>query len=133
MAFALIALGILLFIAAYQNNVAILGHQLSVDLMGPKGFLIWLVALFIIGAIGYAPKLERLSRIFLVLILVVVFLANKGFFTQLTTLVTAAGSAKSIDLSKLLPSSFTTKPKTATEQSSQDASNAIAKEKGSTV
>lgn len=82
MAFALIGIGLLLFMAAYQNNVAALGTQLSSDIMGGKGFIIWIAALFIIGALGYVPVLKNVSRAFLVLILIVVVLANKGFFSQ---------------------------------------------------
>lgn len=79
MAFALIGLGLLLFMAAYQNNVAALGSQLSSDITGSRGFLIWFVALFLVGALGYVPLFKNVSRAFLVLILVVVLLSNQGF------------------------------------------------------
>lgn len=82
MAFALIGLGLLLFMAAYQNNVAALGSQLSADITGSRGFLIWFVAIFIIGALGYVPLFKNVSRAFLVLILVVIVLSNRGFFAQ---------------------------------------------------
>lgn len=91
MAFALIFIGILLFMAAYQNNVYALGTQLGNDLTGSSGFMIWIVALFIVGAIGYVPVLRNVSRVFLVLILVVVFLSNKGIFTKFSALISSGG------------------------------------------
>lgn len=84
MAFALIGIGLILFMAAYQNNVAAFGSQLSADISGSSGFMVWFVALFIIGALGYVPFLRGVSRWFLVLILVVIFLGNKGFFQNFT-------------------------------------------------
>jgi hypothetical protein len=102
MAFALIGIGLLLFMAAYHNNVAMLGSQLSADVSGASGFFIWVVALFLIGALGYVPVLKGVSRIFLVLILVVVFLANKGFFQQFTAALGVA-SSKSEDSGPTAP------------------------------
>jgi hypothetical protein len=84
MAFALIGIGLLLFMAAYHNNVAALGSQISADVTGSTGFLIWVVALLVIGAFGYVPVLRGPSRWFLVLVLVVIVLGNKGFFQQFT-------------------------------------------------
>lgn len=102
MAFALVGIGLLLFVVAYHNNVAAFGSQLSADLGGSSGFMIWVVALFIIGAIGYIPAMKGVSRVFLVLILVVVFLSNKGVFAQLTeALGVASSSAKDDGMPKM--------------------------------
>lgn len=117
MAFALVGIGVLLFMAAYQNNVAALGTQVSSDLTGSGGFLIWVVALFIVGALGYIQPLRTVSRIFLALILVVIFLSNKGIFTTLSQVVGASENA-SEDTSEATPAT----PATPTTPTTGDKS-----------
>lgn len=128
MAFALLALGFLLFMAAYQNNVALLGKQLASDMLGGKGFLVWIVALFIVGALGYSDNFKSLSRTFLALILVVVFLSNKGFFSKLTGLVYASGAkSATADLGAIIKGKFASPTANAIVNQNQDTANQIQK------
>lgn len=113
MAFALIGIGLLLFMAAYHNNVAALGSQLSQDVAGSGGFLIWVAALFIVGAVGYIPALKGVSRWFLVLILAVVILSNRGFFQNFTAaLGVDSASGKDEDQVTVTPRTPSTAPTT---------------------
>jgi hypothetical protein len=69
------------------------------DFSGPGNFLYWIVALAIVGAIGYLPKAKPISNLFIVLILLVLILnrgnpktgAGGGVFQQLQA---ALGTSK---------------------------------------
>jgi hypothetical protein len=77
MPFALLAMGLLLVITAYNNTQAILSAQLKKDISGTTGFIYWIAAIVIVGAIGYIKPLETVSRVFLALILVILLLTNQ--------------------------------------------------------
>lgn len=95
MPFALIAIGLLLVIAAYNNTQDVLGGQLKKDFSGSTGFVYWIAAIIIVGAIGYMKPMQTVSRAMLALILVVVFLTNSGVFAQFNAAL--AGSAGGTD------------------------------------
>jgi hypothetical protein len=82
MPFALIGIGIILVIAAYNNKQDVLAGQVKQDLTGSTGFVYWIAALLIVGSIGYIKPLQTVSRIFLGLILVVLFVTNQGLFAK---------------------------------------------------
>lgn len=54
------------------------------DFTGTNPFWKWMLAILLIGAIGYIPNLRPISRGFMVLVIVVFLLSNQGLFTQLT-------------------------------------------------
>ena len=54
------------------------------DFTGKGNFLYWVISILIIGAVGYIPDLKPVSRAFLVLVIVVLFLHNRGVFAQFT-------------------------------------------------
>lgn len=120
MAFALIFIGILLFVSAYNNNVAAFANQLKSDVVGSKGFIVWVTALFIVGAVGYIPALKNVSRALLVLIIVVLFLANKGVFTQFTAAITGTGEQPTDNGSTPSTPSTTSTPSTGTAGTATD-------------
>ncbi len=78
--------GALLIIVAINNKLPELQSLVSGDLRvndkGKAGFLVWIAAIFAIGAIGYAKPLKPVANSFLVLIVVVMLLSNRGFFTN---------------------------------------------------
>ena len=82
MPLALAFFGILFLTAGVRNTQGDLFSLLKGDFTGPRNFLYWIVALFFVGLIGYIPKLKPLSTAFIVLLLLVMFLANGGFFEK---------------------------------------------------
>jgi hypothetical protein len=84
MPFALITVGILIFITAINNTWRQFGSQLYKDLFGASGgFVYWAAGLVIVGLIGYIPTLKKPSDLFMILIILAMLLQNKGFFGEL--------------------------------------------------
>jgi len=85
MAIALIFAGSLLLIAAVRDTQQDLYRLVKKDLIGPNNFIQWIVAIVLIGSIGYIPKLKGFSTALLALVLIAIFLKRgQGFFDQLT-------------------------------------------------
>ncbi len=89
MPFVLIVAGTVLLIAGVRNSQGQLYLLLRNDFSGPGNFIYWMLAILIIGAIGYVPKLKPVSDGFLILVILVLFLAKGnpkapggGFFSQ---------------------------------------------------
>lgn len=76
MPFLLIVVGLALVVTAIQNTYAALGSQLTKDFFGPQGFLVWILAIIAVGALGYVSGWEKFSRWFLALILIAIILAQ---------------------------------------------------------
>lgn len=84
MPFALVTVGVLLFLSAINNTWPALGKQFYADLFSEDGgFVYWAAGLVIVGLIGYIPSLKRPSDLFMVLIILAMLLQNKGFFGEL--------------------------------------------------
>lgn len=92
MPFALLAIGILLVIAAYNNTQDVLAAQIKKDFSGKTGFIYWIAAIVLVGALGYIRPLQPVSRGFLALILVVLFLTNSGAFAKFNAALSGAAS-----------------------------------------
>lgn len=77
-----------LFAAAALNDKTDELAQLTGEAFAPKdgapSFIVWVVAIFLIGAVGYIKAARPFSHMFLVLALVSLFLANGGFFDKFT-------------------------------------------------
>lgn len=84
MPFALITLGLLMIVTGARNTHAQFGQQVANDVTGPRGFLVWLLAIGSVGALGYIKDLRQFSHYFLALILISMILSNKGFFQKFT-------------------------------------------------
>lgn len=82
MPFALLFIGILFLVLGIRDTQKEFVTLIHGDFTGAGNFIYFIVALLVIGALGYIPKLKPLSDAFLVLVLVVIFLSNKGFFAQ---------------------------------------------------
>lgn len=93
MPFALTLIGLLLVITGFQNTHKELGSQIASDFTGNNNFIYWIAALGVVGALGYVKALEPFSRAFLVLILLSIFLSNKGFFSQFNNALTKASNS----------------------------------------
>jgi len=77
-------LGAIILVAALRNTHKQLGTLLAGDFSGAGSFIYWIAALAIIGGLGYIPAFKTPSRALIVLLLVVLVLANGGFFQQFT-------------------------------------------------
>lgn len=84
MPFAFLFVGSLLLVSGVRNTQQDLFTLLKSDLTGQGNFVYWIVSILIIGAIGYVDKLRPISHALLVLVLVVLFLSNQGFFSKFT-------------------------------------------------
>lgn len=85
MPYALILFGLILIVSAYRNTTDQLGALLKSDFTGQNSFFVWIGAIILVGSIGYIKIMEGVSRAMLVLILLVLFLSNQGFFAQLSS------------------------------------------------
>lgn len=84
MPFALVTIGLLLFVTGAKDTYKALGAQVASDFTGPGNFTYWLAAIGAMGALGYIEAFKPFSRAFMVLIIVSMVLANQGFFAKLT-------------------------------------------------
>jgi hypothetical protein len=80
--------GLLLVVSGVRGQTATLAQLVKNDFTGQPNYLEWMFAILIVGAAGYVPKLAPISRAFMVLIIVGLFLADHGengtgFFTGL--------------------------------------------------
>jgi hypothetical protein len=82
MPFALLIFGAVLLTAAVRNKQGDLFRLLKNDFTGPHNFVFWFASILAVGAIGYIPKFKPVSNAFLVLLVVVLFVSNRGFFTR---------------------------------------------------
>ena len=74
--------GIVFVFVGLNGNAAQLYTLLAGDFQGPNSFVYWMLAMFILGALGYIKGLEGLSKMFLILVIIVLLLDNGGFFAQ---------------------------------------------------
>jgi hypothetical protein len=94
MPYMFIIVGLVMVIAAVRNTVADtkdtngnvtdagLATLLKQDVSGQNNFVYWVLSILIIGAIGYIKPLQPVSRAFMLLVIIVLFLSNKGVFSQ---------------------------------------------------
>lgn len=84
MPWAFIVVGALMCILAVKSDDSL--HQfastVSGDISGNSGFIKWIIAIVIIGAVGYLPDMEGLSTAFLVLLVISFVLSNSGVFQK---------------------------------------------------
>jgi len=86
---ALLLLGALFLTAAVRGDKCdgeqcadVLFRTMKDDFTGPGNFIYWALALFLIGALGYYKPLKPLSNAFLGLVILVLFISNRGFFAK---------------------------------------------------
>lgn len=74
--------GTLFIVSGVRGTTSQLTTLLKADFTGTPNYLEWSIAIVIIGAIGYFKELSTISRAFLVLVLVALFLSEHGGFAQ---------------------------------------------------
>lgn len=80
MPFVLLIIGIALVAVGVQNTQSTFFALLKGDV---KGYLPWIASIGAIGALGYVKAIKPISDAFLVLVIIVLFLSNGGFFDKL--------------------------------------------------
>ncbi len=74
-----------MLVSGSRGKSQTLVNLLESDLTGSKSFLYWIVAILILGGIGYVQDLKTISRAFLVLVIVALILNEdkngNDFFT----------------------------------------------------
>jgi hypothetical protein len=84
MPIALLVIGIVFLAAAMRGTQKDLFAVLKDDFTGSNNFLVWGLAIFLIGAVGYYRPLRAVSNSFMLLVILVLFLSNRGFLTKLS-------------------------------------------------
>jgi hypothetical protein len=74
--------GAVLVFVGLNGNAGQLYSLIASDFQGKNSFVYWLVAILVLGSLGYIRGLENLSKLFLILVVIVLFLDNGGFFQQ---------------------------------------------------
>jgi hypothetical protein len=101
MPLAFLIVGVLFLVAAvrgkdYSDELL---TTIKDDFTGPNNFFYWGIALFIIGAVGYYKPLRGVSNSFLLLVIIVLFFSNRGFFQKFMDQISATQSYSASDLS----------------------------------
>ncbi len=78
----LITTGLYFLIVGARGTQDQVVRLLDGDFTGKNNFVAWLLAIFIVGAVGYVDDLQPLSDAFLTLLLIVLLLSNGGFFSK---------------------------------------------------
>jgi hypothetical protein len=82
MPFLLIIAGTVFLVSGVRGTSTDLLTLLKGDFTGKNNFLYWMFAILVLGALGYSQTLRPLSRAFMALVVIVLFLANGGFFKK---------------------------------------------------
>lgn len=98
MPFVLLMAGILLLTVAIRNQQTAFVQLVRSDFSGNNNFMYWVVAIVVIGSIGYIEKAKPVSNLLLVLILIVLILkrgnsTTGGVFQKLTAALGATNTA----------------------------------------
>lgn len=84
MPFIIIIIGIFLTVTAVRGKQLELMELVRGDFTGPNNFFSWIVAIAVVGGLGYIKPLKPITDAFLILIIIVMFLSNGGFFDRIT-------------------------------------------------
>lgn len=79
--------GLVLVITGLNGDAGQLWNLVSQDFQGPQSFVYWFLSIVFLGLLGYVKGLEKFSHLFLILVIIVLFLDNGGFFAQFQTFV----------------------------------------------
>jgi hypothetical protein len=91
MPIALLLIGALLIIVAFQNTMGQLATELETDI---PGFFVWAIAIAAILGLGYVPGMKTPSRWLLALVVLVVVLVNyQKILSGFTSFASSGGTA----------------------------------------
>lgn len=87
MPIAFLFIGVIFLVAAVRGTQQDLFDLLKGDFTGPHNFFQFALGIFAVGAIGYVKPLRPISNAFMVLLVLVLFIRNRGFFDQFVSAV----------------------------------------------
>lgn len=89
MPLAFLAIGAVFLVAAVRGTVSDgpkatpgLISLLKGDFTGPRNFFVWIIALYLVGAIGYIPGFKPVANAMLALVILMLFISNRGVIAQ---------------------------------------------------
>jgi hypothetical protein len=88
-----IGTGLVFILTGVKGQPGELWQLFQGDFTGKNNFIYWMIAMLVLGALGYIEQLKNLSRLFIVLVLVVLLLDNRGFFAQLQSFINSTQNA----------------------------------------
>jgi hypothetical protein len=83
MPYVFLVIGLALAITAIEGTYKAFGLQLKQDFTDKHGFQYWALAICLVGALGYIQSMRPISNKLLWLVLVALFLANGGAWSNL--------------------------------------------------
>lgn len=78
----LLIIGVVFLVASVRGEHKLFFETLKGDFTGPNNFIYWGLSIWVIILVGYVKALKPLSDAFLVLVILMLFLANRGFFDR---------------------------------------------------
>lgn len=85
-----LALGVLLLMAAYNNTVGALFTQLGSDF---PGFAVWAGAILLLYLVSRIPGFTGAAKLFLALLVIVFIIKNQGVFQQFSSALQSGAQA----------------------------------------
>lgn len=82
MPFVILIFGVALLVSGFRGTSSELFQLVGGEFKGSPSFEKWALAIGIIGGLGYIKSIRPITNAFLVLVLVGLFLSNKGFFAK---------------------------------------------------
>jgi hypothetical protein len=79
----LFVLATLLIVTGIRENQKALMDQVRIDFTGSGNFFYWVLAVSLIGALGYIDSFRTVSRVAIGLIVLVFIISHEGFFAKL--------------------------------------------------
>jgi hypothetical protein len=88
-----LAVAIAAIVTGLRGTQGQLLSLLKSDFTTSNNFGIWILAIVAVGSLGYIPGFKTVSNGLLILVVIVLVLSNKGFFSQFSSAVTSIGSS----------------------------------------
>lgn len=88
MPLVILVIGLMLFVSGMRNTQDEFLALIKSDFIGGKngnGFFAWMLAIAAIVVIGYYKPVRPISDAFLLLVIIILFLSNKGVASQFVT------------------------------------------------
>lgn len=78
-------IGVLLIVAGVRGTTSQLFSLVKSDFSGQPNYFEWMIAIFLVGAIGYVKQLSTISRMMMILVAAGLLYKNKQVFSETKT------------------------------------------------